>query len=111
MANGDLRGVSRRQLLEEIERLRAALANHEELRATIHDLEVRREELQTQGQSLAESQRLLEQSRDAYAALFDFAPISYVIIDSTGTISDLNFAAESLFGIERVRAIGFPWGR
>jgi formate hydrogenlyase transcriptional activator len=43
----------------------------------------------------------LEQSRNRYAALYDFAPVGYLTFDARGMIRESNLAGEQLLGIEK----------
>ena len=58
-------------------------------------------ELQTQNEQLLQAQADLAQSRDAYAKLYDFAPVGYVTLGRDGGIVAANHAAAALFGMAR----------
>jgi two-component system CheB/CheR fusion protein len=77
-----------------------------ELERLVHDLEVHQEELRIQQHQLIESQRALEDARDRYAELFDFAPIAYVVLDVHGVIHEANLCAARLLGLERGLLLG-----
>ena len=64
--------------------------------------------LETQCQALQESLEDLEESRNRYAALYDFAPVGYVTFDGKGYIKEINLTCASLLGIERSQLIGAP---
>ena len=81
----------------------------EEIKKLIHELQVHQIELEMQNQELREAQLLLEESRDQYADLFDFAPIGYFIIDQKGIILQSNLTAASMLGIGRGKLIGKPF--
>ncbi len=55
-----------------------------------------------------EARLLLEASRDAYAELYDFAPIPYFTLDREGLVKEANFVGCSLLQVERSRLIGLP---
>jgi PAS domain S-box-containing protein len=74
-----------------------------------HELEVQQDELEIQNRQLVESQRLLEESRDRYASLYDFAPVAYVTLDTSGLIRDLNMTAANLLGESRARLMERPF--
>jgi PAS domain S-box-containing protein len=95
---------SRAELLAEIERLRAG-SGEQALRQVVHELEVHQEELRSQQLQLLDTQRALEEARDRYAELFDFAPVAYIVVDAHGVIFEANVGAEQMFGIERSRLL------
>jgi PAS domain S-box-containing protein len=98
MAVRDVQQMTRTELEEEVERLRLSEESDIEVRALIEQLTLQQEENRGQQQSLAESQRALEASRDRYATLFDFAPLGFVNLDSSGLIKEINLAAAMLVG-------------
>jgi PAS domain S-box-containing protein len=73
------------------------------------ELKVQQEELTAQNHQLIETQHALEESRDRYVDLYDFAPIGYMTIDSSGMILEINFAGAALLGKERNKVVGFPF--
>jgi PAS domain S-box-containing protein len=62
------------------------------------ELEVADEELQTQSDQIAEVGRVLDEERQRYRELFDFAPEPYLVTDQLGKITAANLAAAELFG-------------
>jgi two-component system CheB/CheR fusion protein len=64
------------------------------------------DQLHAQIEDLTTTQTLLEASRDRYAALFDAAPIAYVVCDPSGRIEDLNLPAATLCGLRPAQAQG-----
>ena len=73
------------------------------------DLEVHQVELETQNQELQSAQHLLEDSRDRYADLYDFAPVGLLTLDSRGTIREINLTACAMLGAERTRLLHQPF--
>ncbi|HBC94173.1 MAG TPA: PAS domain-containing sensor histidine kinase [Pelotomaculum sp.] len=65
-------------------------------------------DLEAKCQALQEALEELEESRNRYAALYDFAPVGYVTIDDKGCIQEANLTGASLIGIERSQLIGMP---
>ncbi|MCK0144356.1 PAS domain-containing sensor histidine kinase [Arenibacter sp. F26102] len=74
----------------------------------MHELEVHQVELEMQNQELREAQHHLEDIRDQYTDLFDFAPIGYIILNEKGQIDNINLTACSLMAINRTKIIKRP---
>ncbi len=64
--------------------------------ALIHELQVHQIELEMQNEELRQSQKALEDSRDRYADLFNFAPVGFFSVDVKGLILEANFTATTL---------------
>jgi PAS domain S-box-containing protein len=77
-----------------------------EVSQLIHDLEVHQIELEMQNRELREAQGALEESRARYADLYDFAPVVYFTLESSGRIKEANLTAAALFGLERANLVG-----
>jgi diguanylate cyclase (GGDEF)-like protein/PAS domain S-box-containing protein len=58
-------------------------------------------ELEMQNETLRQTQAALEQSRDRYLDLYEFAPLAYLTLASDGLISESNFTAARLLGMAR----------
>lgn len=100
--------MSRDELLEEIRLVQRVLGSAGSLPTLVNELQVHREEVRVQQGLLIDSHRELEESRDRYADLYDFAPIGFVTLDRFGTVREANLAAAALLRIERERLIGTP---
>ena len=74
----------------------------------MHELEVHQLELEMQNQELRETQARLEEIRDQYTDLFDFAPVGYLVVDKKGIIKNINLTACTLLGMERAYLLGKP---
>jgi diguanylate cyclase (GGDEF)-like protein len=72
----------------------------------IHDLQVQRIELESQNEMLLEMRHQLEVSNQKYIDLYDFAPISYFVLNKTGTIQEANLAAAHILNMNRKDVIG-----
>jgi len=76
--------------------------------ALIAQLQAHQIELEMQNQELRETQQLLEETRDRYADLYDFAPVGYLTVDKAGRIRSINLTGAILLDLERVSVIGKP---
>jgi PAS domain S-box-containing protein len=74
-----------------------------------HELQVHQEELSAQNHQLIETQNALEESRDRYVDLYDFAPIGYMTINPGGMIREINLTGAALLGRERGHVVGLPF--
>lgn len=62
--------------------------------------------LEARVKELNRSRKELEESRNQYAFLYNFAPVGYFTFDRKGTIRAVNRAGECLLGVERSILIG-----
>ena len=76
-----------------------------------HELQVHQLELEMKNLELRETQQQLEETRDSYADLYDFAPVNYVSFDAKGIVRNINLAAASMLGKVRSNIIGFSFSR
>lgn len=72
----------------------------------LHDLQVHQAELEAQNDELRRAQQALEESRNRYAELYDFAPIGYLALDDRGTVAQINLTGAAMLGAERAKIQG-----
>jgi PAS domain-containing protein len=65
----------------------------------MHELQIHQIELELQNEELRQTQVLLEESRDNYFDLYEFAPIGYFTLTMEGVISNCNFTGAELLHI------------
>jgi PAS domain S-box-containing protein len=65
-------------------------------------------ELETQNQALRASRQRIEEVRDRYADLYDFAPVGYLALDRKGLIQEINLSGAAMLGCERKNVLGKP---
>jgi len=67
----------------------------------LHELQVHQIELKVQNEVLRQSQADLEESRDHYLELYDFAPVGYLTLNREEMIDDVNLIGAAMLGMER----------
>ena len=77
-----------------------------DVRSLRYELSVHQEELKAQNEQLRQAQLELSRACDRYKALFDAAPIGYLILDGSRMIREANITAASLLGTPRKDLVG-----
>jgi two-component system, cell cycle sensor histidine kinase and response regulator CckA len=83
----------------------------EEMAKTIHELRVHQIELKMQNDELRRIHEELEEARDRYSNLYDFAPVGYLTVNEGGIIEEANLTFATLMGMERSAFIERPFSR
>lgn len=78
----------------------------EDFRQLVYELQLYQAELQIQNGELRRVQLKLEDSRNHFQDLYDFAPVGYVTVDSSGQIESANLVAADFFGTTREVLLG-----
>ena len=73
------------------------------------DLQSYQIELEMQNRELREAQQQLEETRDRYAALYDYAPVGYFTLDKAGRVLEINLTGSAMLGVERAHLVGQPF--
>lgn len=82
-----------------------------ELQAALHDLRVHQIELETQNETLRQTQQDLQATRDRYVELFEFAPVGYCMLSLAGTVEEVNLTATLLLRTARTVMLNQPFAR
>jgi len=85
--------------------------SNEEVHNLIHGLQVHQIELEMQNDELRRFQNEIEESRNKYSHLYDFAPVGYFTVKEKGIIAQANLTGAALLGIDRASLIGKPLTR
>jgi diguanylate cyclase (GGDEF)-like protein/PAS domain S-box-containing protein len=75
------------------------------LHELMHELKVHQIELEMQNDELRKSHIALEESRDRFLDLYEFAPICYLTITRQTTVCEINLTGCTLLGVERKQLI------
>lgn len=67
----------------------------------LHELHVYQIEMEMRNDELRRAQIALEESRDRYVDLYEFAPVGYLTINRHGMIVKANLTGATLLGVER----------
>jgi PAS domain S-box-containing protein len=67
----------------------------------VHELQVHQIELETQAEELRRTHAELEESRDKYLDLYEFAPVGYITLTDTESVSEVNITGAKLLGVSR----------
>ena len=71
----------------------------------IHELQVHQIDLETQAEELRLAHLALEESREKYLDLYDFAPVGYLTLTDKELITEVNLTGASLLGVERSKLV------
>ena len=99
-------GIERRSLLRRQAEAMLSGLTPDELTAQpyevlLHELLVHKVELEMQNEELRNNHNAMEEARDRYLNLYEFAPIGYVTISREVLISEINLTGCAQLGIER----------
>lgn len=75
----------------------------------IQKLRIHQVELEMQNRELHETRDALEEARDHYSDLYDFAPIGYMILDVRGIVKEINLTGAQMLGRPRAMLMDRPF--
>ncbi|MDD5273355.1 MAG: PAS domain S-box protein [Methylovulum sp.] len=71
----------------------------------LHELLVHKIELEMQNEELRRAQTAIEEARDRFVDLYEFAPVGYITITRDGLISEINLTGASLLKMDRTKLL------
>jgi PAS domain S-box-containing protein len=74
----------------------------------LHELQVHQIELEIQNEELRASQALVEESRKQFIELYEFAPVGYCTLDTSGIIQQVNLTLVFLLNYSRSYVLSKP---
>jgi two-component system, cell cycle sensor histidine kinase and response regulator CckA len=83
----------------------------EDMAKMIHELRVHQIELKMQNEELRRIQEEIEEARDRYSHLYDFAPVGYLTINAEGFVEGANLTFATMLGMKRSEVVGKPFSR
>jgi len=99
---------SAQEISDELKQLAARSTDDRDRLSLLHEVQVYQEELTVQNEQLTRAQMMLEETRDHYIELYDFAPNGYLSIDPHGLILRINLTGAALIGKPRQAIEGMP---
>jgi PAS domain S-box-containing protein len=84
---------------------------HQTAEELIHELQVHQIELEMQAEELRRAHLALEESRDKYLDLYEFAPLGYLTLDDKALVTDANLTGAMLLGVERKKLVRARFSR
>jgi len=77
--------------------------------ALIYELEIHQTELEMQAEELQRAHLALEESRDKYLNLYEFAPLGHLTLNDKELITEVNLNGAMLLGVERSKLLMIPF--
>ena len=99
---------SARDIAEELRQLALKSDDDRDRMSLLHEIQVYQEELIVQNEELRRAQTALEETRDRFIELYDFAPSAYLALESSGVIRQINLTGAALLGKPRHVIEGMP---
>jgi diguanylate cyclase (GGDEF)-like protein/PAS domain S-box-containing protein len=106
---GELRELAEKRFPDHLKSDATALTLAEAQRL-FEELEIHQIELELQNKHLNAARAQLVSTLNECSAVYDFAPVGFISLDLTGTITRLNLAGANLLGAERARLLGTRLG-
>src|SRR5215467_472729 len=99
---------SPREIADELKTLEQLVDTDRDRVSLLHEVHVYQEELTVQNEELLKAHLALEETRDRFIELYDFAPNSYFTLDRNGVILQINLTGLLQLGRKRDAVEGMP---
>jgi PAS domain-containing protein len=99
-------GAELSRLRDEADRLRSSEGAPRDPASLRHEISVYQEELVIQNEALRSAQSALEETRDRFIELYDFAPNGYLTLDRHAVIRECNLTAAAMMGKSKAAVVG-----
>ena len=99
---------SPREIIEELTDLQETSSAGRDRVSMLHEIAVYQEELSVQNEELILAQAALEETRDRFIELYDFAPSAYITLDEHGMVRQCNLRAAAMIGRSKQALEGMP---
>src|SRR5262245_2003251 len=96
------------EIVAEIERLQQTDERNRDRQSLLHEISVYHEELVVQNDALVRAQTALEETRDRFVELYDFAPVGYLTLNRQAVIEQCNLTAAAIIGRPKPAIEGYP---
>ncbi|MFZ0485388.1 MAG: PAS domain-containing protein, partial [Arenicellales bacterium] len=99
------------QLAEELASFEERMAGRtrgSRLKKLVENLRIHQIELEMQNRELRDTQTALEEARDRFADLYDFAPVGYLTLNTRGEIQEINLTGTRMLGSPRAELLKKP---
>jgi len=100
------------ELAEELASFEERLAGRtgeSQIKKLVQNLRIHQIELEMQNRELRDAQTALEEARDRYADLYDFAPVGYLTLNTRGEIQEINLTGARMLGKPRAELLNRPF--
>ncbi len=104
----DFEAMTRAELIRELE-LRDSYLQEAGLQLLVQELESYREELACHHKQLRGAESIIEEERNRYSELYDFAPLPLLTFDASGFVIEANLTACDFLGVSQTRLVGMPF--
>lgn len=106
---GNQARMTRADLTDAVQSIEARAEASDELKHLLRELQRHQLELEMQNEELQQAQQALEESRNRYMELYDFAPMACVSLNERACIQDLNLTGAALLGQDRKYLQSLPF--